>query len=76
MNILQYGLDVSLKFLHVVHPFNQVSLAIQDKDRRKLFHVIQRRGLRVNRLWIRTQVQGKLEAAFFQKWTSLSKEIW
>ena len=48
MNNLQYGLDVSLKFLHVVHPFNQVSLAIQDKDRRKLFHVIQRRGLRVN----------------------------
>ena len=42
MNNLQYGLDVSLKFLHVVHPFNQVSLAIQDKDRRKLFHVIQR----------------------------------
>lgn len=33
MNNLQYGLDVSLKFLHVVHPFNQVSLAIQDKDR-------------------------------------------
>ena len=52
MNNLQYGLDVSLKFLHVVHPFNQVSLAIQDKDRRKLFHVIQRRGLGVNRLWI------------------------
>ena len=45
MNNLQYGLDVSLKFLHVVHPFNQVSLAIQDKDRRKLFHVIQRCGL-------------------------------
>ena len=60
MNNLQYGLDVSLKFLHVVHPFNQVSLAIQDKDRRKLFHVIQRCGSR-------TQVQGKLEAAFFQK---------
>ena len=74
MNNLQYGLDVSLKFLHVIHPFNQVSLAIQDKDRRKLFHVIQRRGLRVNRLWITHA--SKLEAAFFQKWTSLSKEIW
>ena len=67
MNNLQYGLDVSLKFLHVVHPFNQVSLAIQDKDRRKLFHVIQRRGLRVTDCGSRTQVQGKLEAAFFQK---------
>ena len=32
MNNLQHGLDVSLKFLHVIHPFNQVSLAIQDKD--------------------------------------------
>ena len=52
MNNLQYGLDVSLKFLHVIHPFNQITFAVKDEDRRELFHIIQSGYLRVDRLRI------------------------